>query len=356
MTAIGFVHPNQFPSLISDCMVTIEGGGEQLTPEAIGFANPSKIVRNAILARKYVVIEEEKAIFGFSGPLDAIQDFRVFLPIRLNNRPPGVRTMRFVGDIANDFNSDRGSLDLSVVGFSAIEQDGQKGVNILGGLHGESVMTKNLNQVFATGSGATDLLKSISECDADILGWPQKVSPRDHLIGLVGALNSKKIFDRRLTAAKDTWGGYLEFATLVGYEKFQYPPSWTHLAYLVETNPLAISQLGKQIHYSPKGEGSALLVRLKDRAGNNDAISWPIREYLNAAIAPWSRVEDWRDFQPGGVTICIVLDYGKRIFHRTLSGMEMSGVENKGHGDISLSEEVLMKIINETLTSNSEKR
>ena len=347
MTACAFVHPESFPTLISDLVVSYNDGMKVLTPSNYGFTKNTSMHRPARLVRKSFMLPEGPSIFALAGRVDAIMDFRDFFPIQYKYRLSESRPMRVAGDIANQFNNDRGERDISLLGFSPYYPAEGSRINIVKGADNLTVQTSHFNECCATGSGAAELLKLISQFDKNVSSWNlPATNSYEHLLGLLGALNSKKLFEDTVDKERDTWGGYLEATTLLPNKTLHKRLSWSHIAYRVskDAGVKTFKKVGKEVHYNPAGDRPAIGMRVVDKKERHQILHWPIEDlFVDPATEP-TDFGVWEQFKPDVVTLCLVVPSQRKVIHRTLDGREMDEVSKNGTLDYAVSREVLLRI------------
>lgn len=351
MTLCAFIHPPGFPTLITDLIVSREGVENVITPSNIGLIGVDNTYKPVTLVRKSLYLDDGPSLFGFAGDADAISDFQRFLPLTYRTRESGTRPMRHAGDIANRFNEDFGKLAISLIGFSRQEATVGYKVNILAGAVKSAIKTHFFNEVYAIGTGADEFLDLVRRFDNDLVSSNLvDAGPTDNLIGLLGALNSHKIFNDSPGILGNTWGGYLEAATLADGHKRLEPVSWTHLAYRVymQNGIRKFKKLGKQLHYIPRADNPCIGIRIEDGHKKVDHISWRIQELDRFQETTDEErvgsIDHWSDFQPDAVSLCLWFDGSSKILYRTLSQFERASVKVDGNMNFSVEEKTLRRI------------
>ncbi len=352
MTLCAFLHPPQYPTLVTD-LIASRDGEQVFTPSSLDTRAINENTVPSNFVRKSLFLEDGPAVFGFAGNGDAILDFIDSLKIQYKMRPDDDRPMRFVGDLANSFNENYGSSAISVIGFSPATlppeaPENSYNVNINAGLEGASVQTEYFNQIFATGSGSARFLESVAKFDLDLRLHPNAhTASLVNLIGLMGALNSTKLFNEQGSSTDDSWGGYLEMSTMHLGKIFLVRPTWTHLAYFVSerNGELHFEKGPKQVHYDPIGEHPSVSVRLDAGRKGAGYFSWGIARMQEDYSKPRRAFDQWLHYMPDFCTIFLSSADGGWGAHRTLDEADKKFLRRVSSIDYEIDPEFLTSLV-----------
>lgn len=347
MTLCAYIHPNGYPTILSDLLVTNDDKKLRLDPSNLTTVNFGDYKGIALLMRKVFHLKEQNSIFAMAGEVQAIMDFREYFPLQYKERMIPGRPMRTAGDIANDFNSDTGRLAISLTGLSRIDEERIYNVKILAGAVPTKFKTKNFNECFSDGSGAHEGANLISYVDQLIR--PEKTPSIAALSLMLGIINSIKIFSKTEDVNKDSWGGYIENTTMIRDGELLPRLSWSHLCYFVDAVAGRRSAaLGpKQVHYNPSGIFPAVGLLTRNEHGGTSVVQLPIRDSFDFSPIPNLNLDHWLDFIPDRVTVCFFHQDGRKMY-RTFSPQHDGFLVRNGLLDFSLEQEFLDRCFEES--------
>jgi hypothetical protein len=242
LTACLYINPSSCPSIISDCLVS-QAGLPPVTPTTIlNCPDPSKVGSLSLLTSKMChefgdtllsfAANDACSIFQFRG------DFSDYHKLTFSQNRPN----RFTASRVSEFNEHRPLQEqIQILGFapdySNQEQAGWAVNFICPDVAQPGLRTNNFNECFAIGSGAPQLLSKLSDFDRVASTFPDDAKKNTYALtlGLVGALNSERLFGINNFSASH-WGGYFQWR---GYDLngkvWAWQPSWLHVLYYVKS-------------------------------------------------------------------------------------------------------------------------
>jgi hypothetical protein len=329
MTVGLYLHPEGFPSIISDCLVSYGDGRTLAEPSNLIDIGSSSASTKAFLVRKTLVLPEVTTIASFSGSASHIADFAeqfksVFPKIVSSEKP-----MRIAGDLVNSFNQSTGEKFVSMIGFTAVSDGKDYGVHIVDGVKGSpKLKTKSFNECVAHGSGASTLLRWLERWDNGVSGpdW-SKAGPGDLLFGFLGMINARRFFNFEQEDFA-TWGGFLECNTfdwpgqVIGDFSRDYLAIGFHCR--EKNSTWSVDRLPMQLQYQRTSNGSCVRTLASPNDGNSLMVEFPIEDLFGATNRNQSF--DWSSFKPKQVTLAFNFEFEDertRVGFRTLMPNEL---------------------------------
>jgi len=346
VTACAYIHPPFLPTIISDLVVTRVDTGS-LTPTNIFTGPPPSAI--ASLARKTFVLGDLPIVLAFSGNVRGIREIIKGLGPELNMIDAS-RPMRAIGDMINSFIC-KYNLPISAIGFAPTNPN----VNVLKGFWNDTFDTQHFNESVVCGTGSAWLKSQIKFADQSLGEWKQDVSPEGmrevvRLIGTIGMINSKAIFQPHTLQGDSSFGGYFELTTLENYKSISKRPSWAHVGYSNQVSETEFNfwTIPKQVSYYP--DCRVVVTRLIEKYGSQVKI-WPIESLHIGTDSPSESFPAPPDGVPDCVTVFIDFPHIKKCLHRTLTSSEKQQSVTCVDGIFHVSLDFISELSAEFLTS-----
>lgn len=339
MTMCLFFHPDQIPSILTDCIVTNTVDAVGLTPSSLIPGMNGHEGHLSRLVSKYFFLDEHSVV-GFSGNVQSIRKLAEFFPVHLKIRPDGMRPMRRAGDVVDEFNSTLPPKDqVRLVGFSVVEVEERPAANVVAP-RDFTTNTAYFNECFAVGTGAEFIIGKVREFDQNLISGPAKDSiSLAKAIGLVGALNSIKIFSDGADSMSQTWGGYLQWTYYDLIEKsWKAAPDWAHFAYFAgeDSGDFDCHIYPKTVFSMANVNNSSLRVVVAENKDTLKAYQWDIAPGVSFDHCGDEHAPDWSQYRPQIVTVCLICNFDgqQMLLHRTLEPQEMQAVKFETESDV----------------------
>jgi hypothetical protein len=348
MTACAFVHLRNHPAVISDLVVT-QRGISHVTPNAVGFVDPSELVPSA-LARKAFILPGASIFLAFSGDVQGIRDCLSGIATEVRFLNPD-RPMRSVGDMINRYVDASGRM-VSAVGFALANGS----THVLQGYGNDIEKTEHLNEIAVSGTGSVWLKRKLLEMDSTFTqpDWQETV-PFERLVGLLGYINSCSIFEPGTFLADPAFGGYFEALCAADYVKPMRLGNWVHLGYQAEESQsgLTFFPIGKQVTYLPFDR--KLFVTLRTPRGLNVS-EWRIGTVYPAFDTPATTTTSLDTCTPDFASLFLYFPGVNLKVHRTLTDSELRAAFTREGVVASICSGLLEEIAEKSLKAHSAKQ
>jgi hypothetical protein len=344
VTACAYIHPEGLPTVISDLVISSHAKAKterpQITPTNIFIESASQ--NRVELTRKTLVLGKLPLILAFAGDVHGIKRFLGDLKPELNSLN-AERPMQRIGEFANGF-IDQNRVGLSVIGFCP----GERGFNVQSGFENLYFETKNLNGSVVSGSGARWLKTQILEADRNLQNsdWQSSALASIHharLVGIVGMINSKSIFQTQTLKGDNSFGGYFESTTLAPDGNILKRQSWAHVGYdvVISQGSVNVHLIAKQVSYFP--EERVVCARLIHEQGIICA-PWQIKSLHSDFDPPTAMPDKPPDVLPEKVTIFLNFPHARKAVHRTLTSSERNEVAKTLGGGVFIDQRFVTEL------------
>ena len=369
MTVCLYINPSGCPSIISDCLVS-EIGRAPVTPTTVLNCHDLSIIGEPSLLTSKMCHEHGDTLLSFAANnahniFQFREDFSDYYRLTYSSNRPS----RFTAARVSEFNEHRSPQEqIHILGFAPDDSRTAEcgwSVNIVSpDKVRPGLKTQHFNECFAIGSGARQMLDKIADFDRAVSTFPESAKRDTYALtlGLVGALNSERLFGLNNFSASH-WGGYLQWRGFsLTAKTWAWQPSWLHVLYFVisdadSTRLFAHPRFAAYDSYGLWAELTAVSIL------NNQAhyCKWQIENLFHPTARPEHTRNNLEGFRAEQLTLTI-LYYTENCttsIHRTLTPAEMRSSDcdfNTGRFRLDIPWEVLSPILAQTLNERDYER
>lgn len=348
MTVCLYLLPPLYPTLISDCLVTVIGQQRGFTPSD-WYTKSLKNLQPATLVGKTIKIDGGSVI-AFAGFEDRILkllgDFKQFYPaFKIANAD---RPMKGASEFVNEFNaSESPNNEVSALGFSVVHYQGDDSYNAnsISRIHNR-IETSRFGQCAAAGSGTNDILEAVRYFDSEYYIENEEHVPHLRILCMIGRLNCEKFF---VKDKNQTWGGCLQ-STIYGIQerRFFSAPDWVYCGFTINIDgkEARLTRMKKIVLIWSRDSHTFVRWQVYSRSKRMNHV-WKIGSGLEE-VEEGMTDNDYQPFSPQLATVIWRVSYKGRSWDRitTLNGHLMKHLKTSIPDDGNIGWEIDQEYIN----------